>query len=261
MNILLIYPEFPDTFWSFKHALRFIRKKASAPPLGLLTVAAMLPPEWSVLLVDTNVRKLTKEALAWADYAFISAMTVQRESAARIIDQCKEAGLRIVAGGPLFTVEYGQGRFEAVDHFVLNEAELTLPAFLADLAQGDPKRVYASADFADIEKTPVPRWDLVDLRSYASMSVQYSRGCPYNCDFCNVTALLGHRPRTKRPQQIVAELDGLYKRGWRGKRLLRGRQPHRQQKGSQGRTPARPDRMAERQAGAAIQHGSIDQPG
>lgn len=216
MNVLLIYPEFPDTFWSFKHALRFIRKKASAPPLGLLTVAAMLPAEWKERLVDVNVRKLTKADLAWADYAFVSAMTVQRESAASIIARCKEAGLRVVAGGPLFTAEHGQGRFEAVDHFVLNEAELTLPAFLADLAQGHAQRVYATSEFAEIRETPAPRWDLVDLRSYASMSVQYSRGCPYNCEFCNVTALLGHRPRTKSARQIVAELDGLYNLGWHG---------------------------------------------
>ena len=215
MKVILIYPEFPDTFWSFKHALRFIRKKASSPPLGLLTVAAMLPADWTARLVDENVRKLTRKDLAWADLAFVSAMIVQRESAARIIARCKEAGLRVVAGGPLFTAEHE--RFAAVDHFVLNEAELTLPPFLADLARGAAERVYATdADFADLGETPVPRWDLADLHAYASMSVQYSRGCPFNCEFCNVTALLGHRPRVKSARQILAELDGLYDAGWRG---------------------------------------------
>jgi radical SAM superfamily enzyme YgiQ (UPF0313 family) len=214
MNVLLIYPEFPDTFWSFKHALKFIRKKAVLPPLGLLTLGAMFPEEWSKRLVDINVRSLTEKDLAWADYAFISAMVVQRESARHIIARCKAAGLKVVAGGPLFTSEYEE--FEDVDHFVLNEAELTLPPLLSDLKMGCARHVYKTSEFCDIRKTPVPMWDLLDLKRYASMSIQFSRGCPFNCEFCNVTALFGHRPRIKTAEQIVAELDGLYNLGWHG---------------------------------------------
>jgi radical SAM superfamily enzyme YgiQ (UPF0313 family) len=214
MKVLLIYPEFPDTFWSFRYALRFIRKKASIPPLGLLTVAAMLPPEWPKRLVDVNVTKLTEEDLAWADCAFVSGMIVQKESARQIIARCKEAGIKVVAGGPLFTS--GHQQFAQVDYFVLNEAEVTLPIFLADLEQGCAKRVYTTHEFADVRKTPLPQWDLADLGRYASMGIQFSRGCPHDCEFCDVTALFGHRPRTKTAVQIIAELNDLYNLGWRG---------------------------------------------
>jgi radical SAM superfamily enzyme YgiQ (UPF0313 family) len=214
MNVLLIYPEFPDTFWSFKHALKFVRKKAASPPLGLLTVAAMLPSEWTKRLVDVNVAELSAEDLAWADYAFISAMVVQRESARQIIARCKKASVKVVAGGPLFTSEYE--KFEEVDFFVLNEAEETLPPFMADLEQGNARRMNTTSEYPDIQETPVPAWELLDLDRYASMSIQFSRGCPFHCEFCNVTALFGHRPRTKTAKQIIAELDSLRDLGWRG---------------------------------------------
>ena len=214
MRVLLLYPEFPVTFWSFKHALKFIRKKASLPPLGLLTVASMLPPSWEKRLVDTNVRALTDQDLAWADVVFVSAMIAQRQSAHELIDRCRAAGKTIVAGGPLFIAEHGQ--FPAVDHFVLNEAEVTLPEFLRDFERKSARRVYASSEFPDIRRTPAPMWELADLRRYASMSLQFSRGCPFDCEFCNITAMFGHRPRTKTSAQIIAELDGLHRAGWRG---------------------------------------------
>jgi radical SAM superfamily enzyme YgiQ (UPF0313 family) len=213
MKILLVYPEFPDTFWSFKHALKFIRKKASSPPLGLLTIAAMLPKDWEKRLVDMNVRSLSQQDLEWADYVFISAMVVQRKSVQDVIAQSNQVGVKVVAGGPLFTMEYKN--FPGVDHFILNEAEITLPPFLEDLQAGCARPVYASSEYADIHQTPIPMWELAERDMYDSMSIQFSRGCPYDCDFCNVTALLGHRPRTKSAAQIVAELDSLYALGWR----------------------------------------------
>src|SRR5450759_2508804 len=213
MKILMLYLEFPDTFWSFKHALQFIRKKAGTVPLGLLTVAAMLPKGWELRLVDLNVRALTIKDLEWADYAFISAMVVQKSSAHRVIARCKAAGLKVVAGGPLFTAEYEQ--FPEVDHFVLNEAEVTLAPFLRDLERGQAQRLYTSAEFPDIQQTPVPLWELADRNRYATMSIQYSRGCPFDCEFCNITTLFGHLPRVKTSAQIIRELDGLYQLGWR----------------------------------------------
>jgi len=212
MNILLVYPKFPDTFWSFKHALKFIHKKASSPPLGLLTIAAMLPTTWEKKLVDMNVDQLQEKDLAWADMVMISAMTVQRESTQSLIKQARSAGKTIVGGGPLFTME--PETFSGIDHLVLNEAEITLPQFLSDLGRGEPKRVYQTDEFADITTTPVPLWELIDVKKYDSLSLQFTRGCPFNCDFCNVTALLGHRMRIKTTDQLIAELDKIYSLGW-----------------------------------------------
>jgi len=214
LKILLVYPEYPDTFWSFRYALRLISKKASFPPLGLLTVAAMLPNSWEKKLVDMNVTNLTDKDLKWADYVFISAMAVQRNSVKEVITRCKKLGASIVAGGPLFTT--GHEEFEGVDHFVLNEAEVTLPSFLEDLEKGYAQHVYTSNERPDISRTPVPLWSLINMKKYSSMNVQYSRGCPFNCEFCDIIILNGHKPRTKNKGQMLAELDILYKLGWRG---------------------------------------------
>ncbi len=213
MNVLLIYPKFPETFWSFTYALSFIGKKAAFPPLGLLTVAALLPGEWSKRLVDVNVENLTDKDIAWADLAFVGGMAVQRESAVQIIARCKTAKLTVVAGGPLFTSEPDD--FSEVDHLVLDEAELTLPVFLEDLNNGCPKKVYRAEGFCDLGDTPTPLWELINTKRYASLSIQFSRGCPFNCEFCNVTVLFGHRPRIKTPAQIIAELNRIYATGWR----------------------------------------------
>ena len=213
MKILLIYPEFPDTFWSFKHALKFVFKKASCPPLGLLTVAAMLPNEWEKKLVDMNVKALSDDDLTWADYAFVSAMAVQKESAKEVIARCNGLGVSVVAGASLFTTDYSD--YPTVDHLVLNEAEVTLPPFIEDIKKGLAQRIYRSDHWADINTTPIPMWDLVNMKNYASINIQYSRGCPFNCEFCDITLLCGHAPRTKDTGQIIRELESLYTRGWK----------------------------------------------
>lgn len=205
MKILLVYPEMPDTFYALKHFIKVAGKKAAFPPLGLLTVAALLPKKWEKRVVDINVRALTTHDINWADYVFISAMNVQEESVRTILEQCKKLGAKIVAGGPLFTHEHE--RFETVDHFILNEAELTLPLFIADYELNSLKRYYQSNDFADVTTSPLPLFELINMDDYLYAIVQYSRGCPYLCDFCDVTALFGRKPRTKTPEQIIQELE------------------------------------------------------
>lgn len=205
MRVLLVYPEMPDTFYAMKHFMEVTGKKAAYPPLGLLTVASLLPDHWEKKVIDLNVRPLVQEDLVWAELVMISAMNVQEQSVRAIIAQCVQYKKVTVAGGPLFTHEYE--RFEDIHHFVLNEAEITLPLFLADLAAGTPKRIYQTPQFASITETPLPAFDLIDMSDYLYAIVQYSRGCPFLCDFCDVTALFGRAARTKTTPQMIEELN------------------------------------------------------
>ncbi|MFP4212804.1 MAG: B12-binding domain-containing radical SAM protein [Desulfohalobiaceae bacterium] len=214
MRILFVYPSYPDTFWSFKYALKFISKKAAFPPLGLLTVASMLPGQWEKKLVDMNADTLMDKDILWADMVFISAMLVQKESAQEVISRCKSLGRKVVAGGPAFGAQ--PESFPDVDHFVLDEAEVTLPLFLQDLEAGQPQAIYTSKQRPDITRTLLPMWSLIDMRKYATMPVQYSRGCPFDCEFCDIVILNGRKPRTKDPQQMVQEMQALYDQGWKG---------------------------------------------
>ena len=215
MKILLVYPQYPaDSFWSFKYVLKFVSKRAAFPPLGLLTIASMLPEEWEKKLVDMNVSTLKDKDIEWADYVFIGAMIVQKDSVKEVVERCRKLDVKTVAGGPLFTT--GHEEFEGIDHFVLGEAEVTLPMFLNDLRRGCLKHIYISDNRSAITKTPVPMWDLINFKHYATLCVQYSRGCPYNCEFCDIIIMSGRVPRTKESNQLLRELDALYERGWRG---------------------------------------------
>jgi radical SAM superfamily enzyme YgiQ (UPF0313 family) len=213
LKILLVYPQYPDTFWSFKHAIKFISKKAAFPPLGLLTVAAMLPKDWQRKVIDMNTTSLLDRDIKWADYVFISAMAVQKDSVRNVIKRCQQLEAKTVAGGPLFTTEHEE--FDEIDHLVLNEAETTLQPFLDDLEKGCAKHIYTSNEWPEVEKTPIPDWSLLDMKKYSSMSIQYSRGCPFDCEFCDIVTLNGHRPRTKNKTQLIEELESIYKKGWR----------------------------------------------
>lgn len=212
-RILLVWPKVPETFWSFRHVLRLVSKKAAFPPLGLLTVAAMLPRDWPVRLVDLNVRPLREEDLRWADYVLLSAMLVQKDSVQEVVARCRALGKPMVAGGPLFTT--GWEAFPDISHFVLGEAEEVMAQVVADLASGRLQRVYRAVGWPDLTKSPLPRWELVNFRDYMAMAVQFSRGCPYDCEFCDIIVMNGRQPRTKSPGQVVAELEALRQLGWK----------------------------------------------
>jgi radical SAM superfamily enzyme YgiQ (UPF0313 family) len=214
MKILFVSPRYPNTYWSFRHALKFISKKSSNPPLGLLTVSSMLPAEWERKLVDLNIHSLSDSDILWADYVFIGAMSVQADSASEVIRRCKHLEAKIVAGGPLFTGD--PVSYLHLDHLILNEAEITLPPFLEDLEKGHPKRVYRTKGYADMHTSPPPDYSLIKASHYAQLSIQYSRGCPFNCEFCEITALLGHKVRVKTTHQILEELGTLFNTGFRG---------------------------------------------
>lgn len=214
MKILLVYPETPPSFWSFKDALKFVAKKVAEPPLGLITVAALLPKEWEKKLIDMNISRLEDKHILWADFVFLSGMNIQIKSFREVIRRCNNLGVKIVVGGPLATTQHKD--FPGVDYFVLNEAEITLPFFLEDLKNGTLKPVYSSDEYPDITRSPAPMWELLDIKKYASLSMQYSRGCPYDCDFCSITMLNGRTPRTKTTSQFIGELETIYNLGYRG---------------------------------------------
>jgi len=214
MKTLLVYPEFPDTYWSFRHALSFEGKRSAYPPLGLLTVSALLPEAWERRLVDMNIQSLKPSDIKWADVVFASAMIVQKDSLRRVVELCKAESKRVVIGGPYATS--GAKHLPQADHIFLGEAETTLPEFVRDLERGVPKRIYQAAERPALSAAPIPDFHLADLRRYSAMPVQYSRGCPFQCEFCDIIEIYGRVPRTKSNEQVLAELDALLQVGWRG---------------------------------------------
>jgi radical SAM superfamily enzyme YgiQ (UPF0313 family) len=213
MNALFIYPQFPDTYWSFKHALSFLGKRAAQPPLGLMTVAALVPRSWNKRLVDENVERLRDRDLAWADVAFISAMHIQKDALFAILARCRALGLRTVVGGPIAS-SLPPAEINA-DHVVIGEAESLIAPLASDLEQGTAQPVYQAAERPALATSPLPDLSLIKMRRYSTMAVQYSRGCPFNCEFCDIIEIYGRRPRTKSVEQVIAELDQLRAAGWR----------------------------------------------
>src|SRR2546425_11538152 len=214
MKVLLVNPEFPDTYWSFRHALPFEGKRCAFPPLGLLTVSAMLPQSWERRLVDLNVQPLKSSDIEWADIVFATAMLVQKDSLRDVVRRAKTLGKRVVLGGPYVTTTIED--LPEADHIFLGEAETTLPLFIEDLARGEAKRTYQAAERPPLSETPMAHFQLANLKRYSAMSVQYSRGCPFSCEFCDIIEIYGRVPRTKSNQQMLAEFDALYDLNWRG---------------------------------------------
>lgn len=213
MKILLIHPEYENTFWNVKKVLRVLGKKAAYPPLGLLTVAAMLPAHWEKKLIDMNCETLKEKHIKWADYVLISSIVGQKNSTKEVVDKVQKIGKTVIAGGSLFTIDWKE--FSNIDTMVLGESEEIISVLVKDMENKNLKKIYSMEDFPAIQKTPVPAWDLVNLPYYNSVCIQISRGCPYNCEFCDVVQLNGRIPRIKSKDKITAELDSIYKIGWR----------------------------------------------
>ena len=213
MNVLLIYPHWPDTYWSFRYALPFQGKRAAYAPLGLLTVAAMLPKHWSKRLVDSSVRAVSDTDLRWADVAMVSGMLVHEHEIVDILRRCRLFGLPTVVGGPITS------SIDLRDHadcVVIGESEEVMPQLVSNLEAGCERAVYRGTQLPALDKTPPPDLGLIRPRHYSTMAVQYSRGCPFKCEFCDIIEIYGRIPRTKPTAHIIAELEQLYERQWRG---------------------------------------------
>lgn len=218
-NALFVYPKFPPSYWGFKYALEFLGKKSSMPPLGLLTIAGMFPKNYDLKVVDINIEPLTDEHLEWADVALTSTMIVQKDSLYDVVERCNQTGVPIIVGGPHPTSYYDNIKEECngtVDHFLFGEVEEIFEDFLTDFESGSANEIYREKRKPDISITPPPRYDLIDINSYGSMALQFSRGCPFNCEFCDITKLFGRVPRTKSNEQMLSEFEMLYKLGWEG---------------------------------------------
>lgn len=215
MRVLLIYPVFPQTFWSYDKILELVDRQVLLPPLGLLTVAAILPQEWEFKLVDRNIREVTEAEWSWADVVIFSAMIVQKPDLLEQIQEAKRRNKLVAVGGPYSTSLPEEPKAAGADFLILDEGEITLPLFVEAIARGETSGTFRATEKPNVTGTPIPRYDLLELDAYDSMSVQFSRGCPFQCEFCDIIVLYGRKPRTKEPAQLLKELDYLYELGWR----------------------------------------------
>ena len=214
MRALLVNPSFPDSYWSGRFALSFAKRKSILPPLGLITVAAMLPQRWSLRLVDLDTETLTDEHLKWADVVMLTGMLVQKPSLHAVLRRCRALGVRTVVGGPYATALPQE--LDDADHVMVGEGEEMVPVLAADLEAGRAHHLYKEAAKPDLTAAPLPRFDLLDPGAYHQMSLQYSRGCPFSCEFCDIIVMYGRKPRTKTPAQIIAELEAIRRTGFAG---------------------------------------------
>jgi radical SAM superfamily enzyme YgiQ (UPF0313 family) len=216
MRVLLLYPLFPKSFWSFEKTLALVNRKALLPPLGLITVAAILPQEWEYKLVDRNVRGVTEQEWHWAELIILSGMIVQKDDMLALIQEAKRRGKRVAVGGPYPTSLPDDVLTAGADYLVLDEGEITLPLLIDAIARGETSGTFRATEKPSVTETPIPRYDLLDFDVYDNMSLQFSRGCPFQCEFCDIIVLYGRKSRTKTPEQLIAELQRIYDLGWRG---------------------------------------------
>ncbi|MGQ4647186.1 DUF4070 domain-containing protein [Lyngbya aestuarii] len=216
MKALLLYPRFPQTFWSYDRFMEIAGLKAVIPPLGIITIASLLPEDWEIRFHDRNVALETEADWEWCDIVILSAMLAQKQDFQQLIQKAVGLGKKVAVGGPYPTSVPEHALASGADYLILDEGELTIPLFLEAIAQGQEQGIFRSLEKPDVSLSPMPRFDLLKLDSYFAMAIQFSRGCPFNCEFCDIISLYGRKPRTKEPSQTLAELQFLYELGWRG---------------------------------------------
>ena len=214
LKVLMVWPRFPSSFWSFDGILDLVPIETDQPPLGLLTVAALCPKNWTLRLIDRSFEDLLDTDILWADLVMVSGMRVQKDDIRETLLRARALGKRTMIGGPFASSE-PELLLSLADHLVVGEPDEIFHEIAADVERGSANRLYVVKDKPDVSKTPPPRFDLLKIEKYASMAVQFSRGCPFQCEFCDIITIYGRKPRTKRPSQLLAELDVLFELGWR----------------------------------------------